>query len=170
MCAIFSKISSKDFEFRLKQWQSALDCWSVSASAGRPGAARSAFQFFERLNGRLNHELGGPNSSSSKRQNKIFVYNSVLKACSNTIVPSDKSEAMEIAFELYNRLSDENIEPTPSTFVSLLRCCQLLPPASRDQVMTLSREIFIAACSNGCVSSHVLFLLKLVNRSLVSSI
>jgi len=166
MCAIFSKMSSKELEFRLKQWQAALECWAVSASAGRPGSARSAFRFFERLNERLNHELGGPNSSSSKRQNKIFFYNAVLKACSDTIVSSDKSEAMEIAFEMYNRISDENIVPTSSTFVSLLRCCQLLPPASRDQVMTLSREIFIAACSNGCVSSHVLFVLSHVNRSL----
>ncbi len=156
--------SIKDVDLGVKIKQAALECWAVSAAAGLPRAAMSASLLFHRLDERLNQELGG---NPERRQAKIFFYNAVIKACSETTLQSEKVEALEIAFDMYNRICADQIAPTSLTFVLLLKCCQLLPPSSQDRVMKLSKEIFGEACSNGRVSRHVLFMLRRVNISLV---
>ncbi len=157
--------SIKDVDLGVKIKQAALECWAVSAAAGLPRAAMSASLLFHRLDERLNQELGG---NPERRQAKIFFYNAVIKACSETTLQNEKVEALEIAFDMYNRICADEIAPTSLTFVLLLKCCQLLPPSSQDRVMKLSKEIFGEACSNGRVSRHVLFMLRRVNNSLVS--
>ena len=150
--------SLKDISLRSKQV--ALECWSVSAGAGEPGAARSAFKLLNRFDEWIADET---NNDEEGRREKRFFYIAVIRACAATCIDADKPEALEIAFEMYNMMLEEDIPPTTYTFVQLLQCCQLVGPSAHDQALKLSKEIFQAACSHGVVNKHVLFLLKQVN-------
>ena len=153
--------SARDLDMRLKQ--SVLECWAVSAAAGEPGAARRASMLLNRVNERLARE----NCNDEKNlRDKGFLYMAVIRACADTVVEADKADALQIAFDMYNMIVEEGISPTPYTFVQLMRCCQLVAPSAHDQVLNLSREVFQAACSNGCVNRYVLFLLRQLNYHL----
>ena len=90
----------------------------------------------------------------------------IIRACARTCIDNDKPEALEIAFEAYNNMLEENIALSPYTYVQLLKCCQLVDPSAHDQALKLSREIFQAACFHGLVSRHVMHSLKKINLPL----
>jgi len=157
--------SMSDVVMRSKQ--SSLENWSSSAAAGEPGAARSAANLLDRMKERLDNEINSTDERSKRE--KGFFYIAVIRACAETVLDEDKENALEIAFDTYNTMVEESLTLTPYVFVQLMKCCQLVAPSSHDQALKLSKEVFQAACSNGLVNRHVLFLLKQVNYHLFES-
>jgi hypothetical protein len=147
----------------LRAKQSTLENWSASAAAGAPGAACSAFNLLERMRERIIEE----NMDDERlRKEMAYLYVAVIRACAKTILECDKELALDIAFETYNKMLDDNVTLTPYLYVQLMKCCQLASSTSHDKAIRLSKEVFQAACMNGLVSRHVLFVLKQVNYHL----
>jgi hypothetical protein len=159
------ELSMRDVVMRSKQ--SSLENWSSSAAAGEPGAARSAASLLDRMKERLDNEIDSTDERSKRE--KGFFYIAVIRACAETVLDEDKENALEIAFDTYNTMVEESLTLTPYVFVQLMKCCQLVAPSSHDQALKLSKEVFQAACSNGLVNRHVLFLLKQINYHLFES-
>jgi hypothetical protein len=157
--------SMRDVVLRSKQ--STVENWSTSAAAGEPGAAKSASMFLDRMKERLDYEIGSFDERS--RRERGFFYIAVIRACAETVLDEDKDHALEIAFSTYNTMVEEEVILTPYVFVQMMKCCQLVAPSSHYQALKLSKEVFQAACSNGLVNKHVLFLLKQVNYHLFES-
>ena len=151
----------------LRSKQSTVENWSTSAAAGEPGAAKSASMFLDRMKERLDYEIGSFDERS--RRERGFFYIAVIRACAETVLDEDKDHALEIAFSTYNTMVEEEVILTPYVFVQMMKCCQLVAPSSHYQALKLSKEVFQAACSNGLVNKHVLFLLKQVNYHLFES-
>ncbi len=150
-------------DISLRSKQVALECWSVSAGAGEPGAARSALKLLNRFDERITAET---KNFEEERRERRFFFIAVIRACAATCVEADKPEALQISFEMYNRMVENDVSPTAYTFVQLLKCCQLVGPSAQDQALKLSKQVFQSACMLGVVNKHVLFLLKQVNFQL----
>lgn len=150
----------------LRAKQSTLENWSIAAAAGSPGAASNAFNLMERMRERLIEE----NINDDRRSKEMaYFYIAVIRACAETVLEQEKEQALDIAFETYNKMIEDDVTLTPFLFVQLMKCCQLASSSSHDKAIRLSKEVFQAACMNGLVNRHVLFVLKQVNYHLFES-
>jgi hypothetical protein len=163
------KLESVSLAYRT--YQAAIECWNASAIAQYPGAAQRAVQLLDRFNAQYGFEsldlVESDDDIERRNKDKGFLYASVLRCCADTSLESDKKDALTIAFDIYNRMQDEQLAPAPFTFVLLLQCCHLAP--TLDQQRNLSKYVFDTACENGAVSQSVLSSLRRVNLNLFQS-
>lgn len=150
-------------------YRTAIDCWTCSARARQPGAAKRAFMLIQRMQ---SQSLSFPQSTNHKHNDNndlrptIQTYAAIIATCSKTTLESDKPEALRIAFDAYNAMVDRGDVPTPAVYGLLLSCCALLPASPPEPRMHLSRTVFEAACENGRVNRRVLVELRKVNLHL----
>jgi hypothetical protein len=150
----------------LRAKQSTLENWSVAAAAGAPNAASNAFNLMERIRERL---FEANTSEERRRKEMSYFYIAVIRACAETVLDHEKEQALDIAFETYNKMIEDRVTLSPFLFVQLMKCCQLASSSSHGKAIMLSKEVFQAACMNGLVNRHVLFVLKQVNYHLFES-
>eukprot|EP00978_Attheya_sp_CCMP212_P025386 scaffold81566_cov47-Attheya_sp.AAC.3 len=101
----------------------------------------------------------------------VRIYTKVMDVCANTQLTSDHGEALEVAFDVYNRMIDNSIVPNEETFAVLLLCCErLLSEVGSDlQRATLASHVFSAACEQNQVTDDLLQTLKRCNFRLYNS-
>lgn len=150
----------------LRAKQSTLENWSVAAAAGAPNAASNAFNLMERIRER---SFEANTSEERRRKEMAYFYIAVIRACAETVLDHEKEQAIDIAFETYNKMIEDRVTLSPFLFVQLMKCCQLASSSSHGKAIMLSKEVFQAACMNGLVNRHVLFVLKQVNYHLFES-
>jgi len=137
------------------------------------------------------------NNNSSKIMKTLSIYNeavrpnenvytSLIKVCANTKRKADMAQALQISFDVYNRMIDHGIQPTANLYAYLLSCCANLmsssssssssyyghsssSPLSYRKRMELAETVFEAACHQGQVNNFVLKNLKRANYPLYES-
>ena len=163
-------------------YQNAIACWGVSAANSYPGAASRAMRLLDAMEAQVNpgFESFGANDSRNYLLDHIYneavrpnryVFTMLIMTCACTQLEEDKSDALRIAFDAYNRMIDAGLTPSSDTYAYLLKCCENLLPheAQRDQRNELSRTVFDAARDNGAVNSRLLLCLRKCNPVLYES-
>ena len=137
----------------VRSYELALKCWSLASSKGYPSAAKRAYGLLKTMEAQcskvvLKEPLGGsifrenfmqPYNNELRPEPSIYSY--VIYAASKTISEDDKSEAFQIAFDVYNKLIDRKLLPTKMMFLNLINCCHLVPETRSDQRKLLLNRI-----------------------------
>lgn len=147
-------------DIRMKVKASVLDCWKVSASAGKANAAMRSYRLFQRIYEEESLDL---DSDDIKRQReKYFLFMKVIAACSQTKLEEDKSNAIDIALKLHKQMKEDGIPLTPYSYILLLRCFHGYT-SDHESKISLSSYLFQQACDDGLVNRYVLNSLKNAN-------
>lgn len=97
------------------------------------------------------------------------MYATVIHVCGRTTLEEDKSKALQIAFQCYNKIIANGIFPLWYTYHSLLLCIANLLPEGSEERAELSKQVFEAACGQGQVDRSVILGLEKANPSLLLS-
>jgi hypothetical protein len=118
----------------------AITCWSSAAAqtTRKINAAARAYIILKTMD--LQASIGNDELKPTKHS-----VSAVIHVCSCTTHLDYQPEALRIAFECYNKMILQGIEPSAITYSSLLNCCATLvhDPIKRDK---LARQVFAAAC------------------------
>ena len=150
----------------------AIDCWHASVNAECPGAVKRAALLVERITSQNENlsmfpEQTENDSSLESRKGIGYLYTSLLRCCAENSLDQDKADALETAFDTYNKILEENIPLTPMMFTLLLQCCSFAPNPQKQR--NLSQKVFDSACAHGLASDRLLKVLKQINLNLYQS-
>lgn len=162
-------------EFRvspIELYTCAIGCWRASVKAECPGAVKRAALLVERITSQSENlsmypEQTENDSSLESKQEIRYLYTALLRCCAENSLDQDKADALEIAFDTYNKILEENIQLTPLMFTLLLQCCSFAPNPQKQR--NLSQKVFDSACAHGLVSDRLLKELKRINFNLYQS-
>jgi hypothetical protein len=88
----------------------------------------------------------------------VHTANAVCNACAFTKIDQDRTEALEIAFRVFDWINDQNdIHADAYTYTILLSVCSnLIPREDRGTRFAHARSFFERCCASGCVNDYVL--------------
>lgn len=126
------------------------------AKSGEPYAAKKAEQILLTMQALFERTLDievRPNTHTA---------NAVMNACAFTKNDSNKTEALDIAFRVFDWISNQtDIHPDAYTFTIMLSVCSnLLPRHDRATRFGHASSLFQKCCQSGYVNSYVLSKLK----------
>jgi len=138
----------------MRSYELALKCWSLAAFKGYPSAAKRAYGLLKSMEAQCSTLiLKEPLVESRLRRGEFAhaynnelcpepsVYSYVIYAASKTVIEGDKAEALQLAFDVYNRLLDRKLIPTKMMFLNLIHCCNLVPETRSEHRKLLLKRI-----------------------------
>ena len=137
----------------VRTYTTVIDAW---AKSGDLHAARKAERILKNLQS-LYDDTGDPEVKPN-----THTYNAVMNACAFTRVDRDRSEALSIAFQVFDWLNTRNdIHADSYTFTIMLSvCANLIPRHDKEARYLNARKLFIECRTAGQVNSFVLRKLK----------
>merc|ERR1711865_980301 len=138
-----------DFKPNTRTHTSVID---AIAKSGEKGAARRAEQILNSMIA-IFEEAGDFDSKPN-----VHTANAVCNACAFTKRDEDRSDALQIAFRVYDWLAAQpKMEPDAYTYTILLSVCSnLLPREDRSSRFSHAKSFFDKCCESGYVNDYVL--------------
>ncbi len=132
-----------------RTYTSLIDCW---AKSGEPLASKKAEQILITVQAKF-EQTGDPAAKPN-----THTANAVMNACAFTTQPQSKSEALSIAFRVYEwLLLQRDIEPDAYSYTIMLSVCSnLLPRQDKETRYTHARDLFLKCRESGHVNDFVL--------------
>ncbi len=132
-----------------RTYTSLIDCW---AKSGEPVAARKAEQILITMQAKY-EQTGDPAAKPN-----THTANAVMNACAFTTKPESKSDALSIAFRVFEWLVvQRNISPDAYSYTIMLSVCSnLLPRQDRETRYNHARDLFLKCRESGHVNDFVL--------------
>ncbi len=132
-----------------RTYTSLIDCW---AKSGEPVAARKAEQILITMQAKYEQ------SGDSAAKPNTHTANAVMNACAFTTKPESKSDALSIAFRVFEWLVvQRNINPDAYSYTIMLSVCSnLLPRQDRETRYSHARDLFLKCRESGHVNDFVL--------------
>jgi Ca2+-binding EF-hand superfamily protein len=88
---------------------------------------------------------------------QIQMYTTMLRICAATNEKADSSQAVSIAFEIYDKMIQGNIKPGPKTFDSMYTCVKtFLDQHPEAESQALLQKVFKMASKHGVSRGEVL--------------
>ncbi|KAL9182939.1 hypothetical protein ACHAXT_004218 [Thalassiosira profunda] len=120
----------------------ALGCWLTSAMAGTAGAAERAYRLLEVMEARA-----GRAPDDSLPSHRHFL---ILKICAATKHKEDLPQAVNVAFEVYDKMVENGVKPNARTFEYMYMCvrnyCDQYP---EEEQSGLLQRVFEPASQHG---------------------
>lgn len=137
-----------DYKPNTRSYTSCIDAW---AKSGEQGAARRAEQI---LDGMISRD----ETDDADAKPNVHSANAVCNACAFTKVESDRPEALQIAFRVFDWLDrHQSLEPDSYTYTILLSVCSnLIPRADSETRFAHAKSFFSKCCESGHVNDFVL--------------